>query len=126
MADRYPALTPGPMTRVATLPPPPRLVDPSSHVMKTTLPVMAEVRMIRGRKPRSHASPLAIEQSCIELHMFGTISSKFAAHGLKCLKSRMSAQRRRLRLMSVKLIAGSCLRAYDPVPSGPPLAVAPL
>ena len=58
-----------------------------------------------------NASPVAVEQSCIELHMFGTISSNRAADGLKWLKLLILAHRLARRVMLVKLIAGSCLRA---------------
>ncbi len=41
---------------------------------------------------RRKASPVAVEQSCMSLHRFGTISSKSAADGANAVKSRIFRQ----------------------------------
>jgi len=47
----------------------------------------------------------------MSLHRFGAMNSKSAVAGSKCVKSVMLPQHDGEVLMSVKLIAGSCLRA---------------
>ena len=59
-------------------------------------------------------------------HRFGTMSSKSAAAGSNADRFEMLAQRVGFVRIPSKLIAGSCLRAYVPEPSGPPVAVAPV
>ena len=97
---------------MATWPPPPAAPVPSSQVMNRAPPFLnAELPRMPGTNPLKNVSPVDTEQSCMSLHMFGTMNSKSAAAGSKWLKSVMLAQRAGLPLMSVKLIAGSCLRA---------------
>src|SRR5207245_10850064 len=70
------------MTSVATWPPAalpqqPAPDEPSSHVMNRTPPSRkAEEPRIPGTTLASQASPVAIEQSCMSLHMFGVIEAK--------------------------------------------------
>ena len=94
--------------------------------MNNAEPWNAGLSRIRGTKPAMKRSPAATEQSCMSLQRFGMINSKSATAGSKWLKSVMFAQRVGLVLMFVKLIAGSCLRAYVPAPSAPPEATAPV
>ena len=52
--------------------------EPSSQVMNRTPPsAKAEEARIPGTTLANQASPLAIEQSCMSLHMFGVIQAKF-------------------------------------------------
>src|SRR5437867_12260273 len=70
------------MTSVATWPPAalpqqPAPDEPSSHVMNKTPPSRkAEEPRIPGTTLASQASPVATEQSCMSLHMFGVIQAK--------------------------------------------------
>src|SRR5437868_3105211 len=70
------------MTRVATWPPEalpqqPADDEPSSHVMNSTPPFLnAEEARIPGTTLASQVSPVAIEQSCMSLHILGVIQAK--------------------------------------------------
>src|ERR1700730_1896971 len=83
MPERKPLIVRGEMTSVATCPPQlslqqPALVDPSSHVMKSTPPLRnAAEPVIVGTTLRNQASPAASPQSCVSLHMLGVIQTKF-------------------------------------------------
>src|SRR5437762_14162753 len=73
----------GAMTRVATCPPValpqhPALDSPSSQVMNRTPPFWkAEEARIPGTTLASQASRVAIEESCMSLHIFGVIQARF-------------------------------------------------
>src|SRR2546421_5697132 len=82
--DAPPPATPwGATTGVAPCPPAacpqqPVLEDPSPQVMKKPPPFLnAEEARMLGTTCASHASPVAIEQSCMSWHMLGVIHAKF-------------------------------------------------
>src|ERR1700730_9632007 len=85
MPERKPLIVRGEMTSVATCPPQlslqqPALVDPSSHVMKSTPPLRnAAEPVIVGTTLRNQASHAASPQSCVAWHMLGVTQAKFAA-----------------------------------------------
>ena len=125
MADRRPAGTRGETTTVATWPPPPDEVVPSSQVMISRLSANAALVVMRGTKAWRKSSPWAVVPSCMSFLELGMISSKSAAVGLKPASGVIRAQRVDDAEISVKLIAGSCFRAYEPgspTRSMPPLA----
>src|SRR5438132_10303773 len=80
-----PAIELGAITSEATWPPaalPQQPADdaPSSQVMKSTPPFWkAEDARMLGTTLPNQPSPVAIEQSCMSLHMLGVIHAKFGA-----------------------------------------------
>src|SRR5689334_18155017 len=108
------------MTAVKRRPPPLVLVLPSSKVITSRVWAQSAEPVTFGTKPRRKASAVASEQSWASLHRLGTTKAT-STEGSKLASGWMLAHWAVVET-ELKLIAGTCLRAYVPATPGPSTA----
>ena len=119
VVDDTTPLSPGRITAVKILPPPFVLVEPSSNEITSSVCAQSGALMTFGTNDFRKLSAVASEQSCASLQRFGTTNDTLA-FGLKSA-SGWTFPHWLLAETEVKLIAGTCLRAYVPATPGPSL-----